>query len=95
MLDVAIVGAGPAGLAAGTLCAEYGLSTSLYDEQAGPGGQIYRGITASPLARPEILGDEYWHGAALVAPFRRSGARYVPRATVWSESIGATRARSR
>jgi len=83
-LDVAIVGAGPAGLAAATLCAERGLSTSLYDEQAGPGGQIYRGITASPLARPEILGDDYWHGAKLVAPFKRSGARYVPQATVWS-----------
>ncbi|MEO8754193.1 MAG: NAD(P)/FAD-dependent oxidoreductase [Casimicrobiaceae bacterium] len=84
MLDVAIIGAGPAGLAAATLCAEHGLSTSLYDEQAGPGGQIYRGITASPLARPEILGDDYWHGATLLAPFTRCGARYVPQATVWS-----------
>src|SRR4029078_1045651 len=84
VLDVAIVGAGPAGLAGATLCAERGLSTSLYDEQAGPGGQIYRGIMTSPLARPEILGDDYWHGASLVAPFMRSGARYVPQATVWS-----------
>ena len=67
VLDVAIVGAGPAGLAAATLCAERGLSTSLYDEQAGPGGQIYRGITASPLARPEILGDDYWHGRSIGA----------------------------
>lgn len=84
MLDVAIVGAGPAGLAAATLCAERGLSTSLYDEQAGPGGQVYRGIAASPLTRPEILGDDYWHGASLVSKFTRSGARYVPQATVWS-----------
>jgi len=84
ILDVAIVGAGPAGLAAATLCAEHSLSTSLYDEQAGPGGQIYRGIAGSPLARPEILGDDYWHGGSLVAPFTRSGARYVPQATVWS-----------
>jgi octopine oxidase subunit A len=83
-LDVAVVGAGPAGLAAATLCAERGLSTSLYDEQPGPGGQIYRGVTKSPLTRPEILGDDYWHGGSLVAPFMRSGARYVPQATVWS-----------
>lgn len=83
-LDVAIVGAGPAGLAAATLCAERGLSTCLYDEQAAPGGQIYRGISASPIARPEILGDDYWHGASLLAPFRRSGARYVPAAAVWA-----------
>ena len=83
-LDVAIVGAGPAGLAAATLCAERGLSTSLYDEQPAPGGQIYRGVTTSPLTRPEILGDDYWHGASLIAPFMRSGARYVAQATVWS-----------
>ena len=84
VLDVAIVGAGPAGLAAATLCAEHGLSTSLYDEQGAPGGQVYRGITASPLARTEILGDDYWLGAALLQPFARSGARYVPNATVWA-----------
>ncbi len=83
-LDVAIVGAGPAGLAAATLCAEHSLSTSLYDEQAWPGGQIYRGIAASPLRRPEILGDDYWRGASLLRPFANSGARYVPGASVWS-----------
>jgi thioredoxin reductase len=83
-LDVAVVGAGPAGLAAATTCAEHGLSVSLYDEQAAPGGQIYRGIAASPLARRDILGDDYWAGGELLAPFRRSGARYVPDACVWS-----------
>ena len=84
VLDVAIVGAGPAGLAAATACAERGLSVSLYDEQSAPGGQVYRGITASPLARPDILGDDYWQGARLIAPFARSGARYVPGASVWA-----------
>ena len=69
-LDVAIVGAGPAGLAAATLCAEHSLSTSLYDEQAWPGGQVYRGIAASPLRRPEILGDDYWRGATPAASVR-------------------------
>ena len=47
-LDVAIVGAGPAGLAAATLCAERGLSTSLYDEQADPADKF---IAASRRAR--------------------------------------------
>jgi len=83
-LDVAIVGAGPAGLAAATLCAERGLSTSLYDEHGGPGGQIYRGITTASRARAEFLGEDYWRGATLVPPFERSGARYVPGATVWA-----------
>ncbi len=84
VLDVAVVGAGPAGLAAATLAAERGLSTSLYDEQRAPGGQIYRGVTAAPRVRPDVLGEDYWHGATLVPPFERSGARYVRDATVWA-----------
>ena len=55
-------------------CAERGLSVALFDEQSSPGGQIYRGITASVLARRDILGDDYRRGAALVAPFMQSGA---------------------
>jgi NADPH-dependent 2,4-dienoyl-CoA reductase/sulfur reductase-like enzyme len=85
-LDVAVIGAGPAGLAAATLCAESGLATALYDEQPTPGGQIYRNVTASPIRRPEILGDDYWHGASLVRPFLASRATYVPGATVWAVS---------
>lgn len=84
MLDVAIVGAGPAGLAAATLAAERGLSVSLYDEQGSAGGQVYRAVTASPLAQADVLDADYWAGAALVKASERSGARYVPRATVWS-----------
>ncbi|MFO1315886.1 MAG: NAD(P)/FAD-dependent oxidoreductase [Burkholderiales bacterium] len=83
-LDVAVVGAGPAGLTAATLCAERGLSTSLYDEHRAPGGQIYRGITTASRARAEFLGEDYWRGATLVPPFERSGARYVRDATVWA-----------
>jgi NADPH-dependent 2,4-dienoyl-CoA reductase/sulfur reductase-like enzyme len=83
-LDVAVVGAGPAGLAAATLAAERGLSVSLYDEQRGPGGQVYRGITVPARVRSDILGDDYWRGASLVPPFERSGARYVRDATVWA-----------
>lgn len=82
--DVAVVGAGPAGLAAATLCAERGLAVAVFDEQPGPGGQIYRNVMASPIRRPEILGDDYWYGATLVRAFERSGATYVPEATVWA-----------
>jgi NADPH-dependent 2,4-dienoyl-CoA reductase/sulfur reductase-like enzyme len=84
ILDVAIVGAGPAGLAAATLCAERGLSVALYDEQGAPGGQIHRSVTASPLAKADILDDDYWSGAARVKAFEQSGARYMSRATVWA-----------
>ncbi len=84
IIDVAIVGAGPAGMAAATRCREFGLDATVYDEQSGTGGQIYRGITRSPLLRPEVLGADYWHGAPLVRAFETSGAVHVPDATVWS-----------
>ena len=82
--DVAVVGAGPAGLAAAANCARAGLMTVLFDEQASPGGQIYRAITATPVKRDTIFGADYWSGAKLVRDFLASGAQYVPGATVWS-----------
>lgn len=85
--DVAVVGAGPAGLVAARVCAERGLTTALYDEQATPGGQIYRAVTASPLRRTGILDEDYWHGASLVRACERSGAQYVPQATVWAAEV--------
>ncbi len=80
--DLAIVGAGPAGLAAATLAPRYGLDTVLFDEQQAVGGQIYRNIQASPIAGQALLGPDYWFGATLLEPFRRSGASHVPGATV-------------
>jgi thioredoxin reductase/bacterioferritin-associated ferredoxin len=82
--DVAVIGAGPAGLAAATVCAHAGLSTVLFDEQASPGGQIYRAITETPLRRAATLGKDYWRGRPLAQAFQASGAQYVPGATVWS-----------
>jgi thioredoxin reductase/bacterioferritin-associated ferredoxin len=82
--DVAVVGAGPAGLAAATVCARAGLATVLFDEQPSPGGQIYRAVTATPLKRGTILGADYWAGAELAEKFLASGAHYVPGATVWN-----------
>jgi NADPH-dependent 2,4-dienoyl-CoA reductase/sulfur reductase-like enzyme len=84
--DLAVVGAGPAGLAAATIGAGLGLDTVLFDEQTAPGGQIYRSVTETPVGERALLGEDYWHGADLVAPFRESGAQYVPGATVWSVS---------
>ena len=84
--DVAVIGAGPAGLAAAATCANAGLASVLFDEQASVGGQIYRGITETPLADKRVLGPSYWKGEDLVERFVASGAQYVPGATVWSVS---------
>jgi thioredoxin reductase len=82
--DVAIIGAGPAGLAAATDCANAGLATVLFDEQPRPGGQIYRAIEDTPISDRQVLGASYWRGTALARAFHASGAQYVPEATVWS-----------
>ncbi len=82
--DVAVVGAGPAGLAAAATCANAGLATVLFDEQHSAGGQIYRSITDTPVSDRSVLGENYWRGSEVVKAFRSSGAQYVPGATVWS-----------
>lgn len=84
-VDLAIVGAGPAGMAAAALAAELGLDTLLIDEQDAPGGQIYRGIehAAETSPRAAILGADYLAGRPLVAALRGSAAQYRPATTVW------------
>jgi NADPH-dependent 2,4-dienoyl-CoA reductase/sulfur reductase-like enzyme len=84
--DLAVIGAGPAGLAAAAAAARSGLATLLLDEQPAPGGQIYRAITTTPAADRQVLGPDYWQGESLVAAFRASGAAYLPQATVWNLS---------
>ncbi|KRD95920.1 FAD/NAD(P)-binding oxidoreductase [Bosea sp. Root381] len=82
--DIAVVGAGPAGLAAAARAAELGLSVLLADESPAPGGQIYRAITTTPVADRAVLGEDYWKGGALVARLERTEAAYAPGCTVWS-----------
>lgn len=82
--DIAVIGGGPAGLAAADEVARLGISTVLLDEQAHIGGQIYRSITSSPIRDRALLGKDYWHGETLAQRFRQSGAAHIPLATVWN-----------
>ncbi|HEY0526334.1 MAG TPA: NAD(P)/FAD-dependent oxidoreductase [Stellaceae bacterium] len=101
-LDLAIVGAGPAGLAAAIEAVRHGLSVAVFDEQATPGGQVYRAVESGPFAGlgrggdgGGPLGADYASGARLAAAFRASGAAYFPGSTVWSlaadGSLGVSR----
>ncbi|NHH99446.1 NAD(P)/FAD-dependent oxidoreductase [Oceanimonas sp. MB9] len=81
--DLVIVGAGPAGMAAATAAAEQGLTVTVLDEQAAPGGQIYRAISAPAPRDERILGPDYYHGCRLLAPFHQASVDYLPSATVW------------
>jgi NADPH-dependent 2,4-dienoyl-CoA reductase/sulfur reductase-like enzyme len=82
--DLAIVGAGPAGLAAATVAATNSTRVAVFDEQVEPGGQIFRAIERVPPDRAELLGPDYRAGRELVAAFRASGADYFPATQVWS-----------
>lgn len=82
--DVVVIGAGPAGLAATATAAGAGLSTLLLDENAGPGGQVWRAISSTPVKSRAMLGDDYWAGESIVQAARASGAEIIHRATVWS-----------
>ena len=84
MFDLAIIGAGPAGMAAATTARRHGLSCIVFDEQPAPGGQIYRAITSqAPIANPAILGEDYYAGRPLADAFLASGAVYRTSTTVW------------
>jgi NADPH-dependent 2,4-dienoyl-CoA reductase/sulfur reductase-like enzyme len=60
--DVVVIGAGPAGLAAAATVAESGLGVLLLDEQARPGGQVWRNAGA-------VLGQEHPAGAVLAKSY--------------------------
>ena len=83
MVDLLIVGAGPAGLAAAIEARAAGLGVALLDEQAAPGGQIYRGVDAASAESLSVLGEDYAAGTALTRAFADSGARHIAGAAVW------------
>jgi len=74
--DVAIVGAGPAGLAAAAVTAAAGLSTVVLDDQDAPGGQIWRaaGAVRQDRARSRILGRSYAGAQAAIKAAAAAGA---------------------
>jgi NADPH-dependent 2,4-dienoyl-CoA reductase/sulfur reductase-like enzyme len=94
LVDLAVVGAGPAGLAAVTAAAELGLSCVLLDAAALPGGQFYRQpASALRAARPQALHHRWPVFERLLARLdahRGSGAvRQLAGHQVWSVSGAA------
>lgn len=84
IVDLIIVGAGPAGLAAASEARKWGLSVTLLDEQAATGGQIYRAVDAASAHKRAVLGKDYAAGAQLTQAFMSSGAQHLAGAAVWN-----------
>lgn len=90
-VDLVIVGAGPAGLAAAAAAAGQGTSVLLLDEQAAPGGQIYRGLSGTGARLRTVLGDDYVAGRTLLDGLGASAIDYRPDTAVWQvQPPGAT-----
>jgi len=84
--DLAVIGAGPAGMAAAVTATEAGAAVLIVDEQPAPGGRIYQSIEAPGPVDPDVLGPDYAHGRGLAAALRASDADYASGATVWQVS---------
>lgn len=82
--DIAILGAGPAGMAAAAQAAELGLSVTILDEQSAAGGQIYRDVDRAAQIRGDILGADYSEGQRLTKALVQDGIEHIAGATVWS-----------
>jgi NADPH-dependent 2,4-dienoyl-CoA reductase/sulfur reductase-like enzyme len=81
--DAIVIGAGPAGLACSAELADKGLDVAVLDEQAGPGGQIYRNITKASPKQHTILGADYSAGLEVVRSFKEAAPDYFPQTRVW------------
>jgi NADPH-dependent 2,4-dienoyl-CoA reductase/sulfur reductase-like enzyme len=64
VFDVVVVGAGPGGIAAATVAAESGRRVCLVDDNASPGGQIWRGFRSETA-------QNYAHGREFIVWTRR------------------------
>ncbi len=72
--DIAIIGAGPAGLSLATELARADIAVKLIDEQPYPGGQIYRAsekVARAPSTILDWLGADYCRGLDLIEAARR------------------------
>jgi thioredoxin reductase/bacterioferritin-associated ferredoxin len=76
--DLVIVGAGPAGIAAGIEATRWGLSTVVLDENPALGGRIWQSLEARGAADPDESA-----GLAMIRELAVSGAQIRHRASVW------------
>ncbi|MFK3970789.1 FAD-dependent oxidoreductase [Pseudomonas sp. NPDC087358] len=83
IVDLIIIGAGPAGMSAALQASALGLAVVLLDEQANPGGQIYRNVARADAGSRQVLGADYAAGLELVEALLASDVRYLPSAAVW------------
>lgn len=82
--DIAIVGAGPAGLSAALAAAGAGARVTVLDEYPQPGGQFYKQLAAEfNVPDRARLDEEYTRGDALLAAVRAAKVELWNETLVW------------
>lgn len=92
--EIAIIGAGPAGLAAAVEAGEAGCQVTLIDAYGRPGGQYYRQTPAEFRAqKPHALHHDFFKANRLFAKINLDGnIRVLPDTTVWSVQANGEKA---
>ncbi len=84
--DIAIIGSGPAGMAAAIEASKHAGKVAVLDEQPAPGGQIYRNVQHATDRQNQILGKDYRAGKSLTDDFIKCDATRYESVTVWQVS---------
>ncbi|MCC7427407.1 MAG: FAD-dependent oxidoreductase [Alphaproteobacteria bacterium] len=88
-IDLAVLGAGPAGMGAAIAAGGLGLSVRVFDEAERPGGQVYRALPpAFRVTDRASLGPDFAAGEALRGRFAASGAVLMAGHRVWNVATG-------
>ncbi|MBF8285218.1 MAG: FAD-dependent oxidoreductase [Anaerolineales bacterium] len=84
-VEIAIVGAGPAGVSAAVAAAHAGAKVALVDEGARTGGQFFRQpISSTNGATPELLRHHFQRGRKLLDQLSHPNIQLYPETVVWN-----------
>lgn len=77
--DLAVIGAGPAGMAAAVAAAAEDAHVLVIDDQPAPGGQIWRAVeVVAERGDMPLFGADYAKGRAAIRRFRDADVSYLP-----------------
>jgi thioredoxin reductase len=83
--DIAVIGAGAAGLSTAAVAAGQGASVAVFDDNALPGGQYFRQLPTSFIRTCKIAFDkDVDRGRLLYQAVTHRNVTYYPSATVWN-----------
>ena len=85
--QLAVIGAGPGGLAAAVAAARSGVEVVIFDERPASGGQLYKQLIPSLVTRTgRPLDNQYADGKKLIEEAKSAGCRFLADTLIWRAS---------